>query len=51
METKRLGVLYACVLYARGTMPPDGRTAAKEFWKKLDLAPKQTPSLMLPARR
>jgi hypothetical protein len=37
METKRLGELYARVLYARGTMPPDWRTAAAEFWEQLDL--------------
>jgi hypothetical protein len=50
-QTKRLGVLYACVLYARGTMPPDWRTAAEEFWKQLESAPKPTSSLVLPRRR
>ncbi len=44
LETKRLGVLYARVLYARGALPPDWRTAAEKFWEQLEAAPRRIPA-------
>lgn len=35
-ETKRLGILYARVLYARGALTPDWRGTLEEVWQRLD---------------
>jgi len=35
-ETRRLGVLYARVLYARGALPPTCRETMERFWEQLD---------------
>jgi hypothetical protein len=38
-ETRRLGTLYACVLYARGNLPADWRATLEEFWTRLEALP------------
>jgi len=43
-HAKRLGVLYARVLYARGALPPSFRAAVENFWQRLDEVPARAPS-------
>jgi hypothetical protein len=38
-DVKRLGTLYARVLYARGALPPSWRAALEAFWERLDSVP------------
>jgi hypothetical protein len=38
-ETRRLGTLYAGVLYARGALPPDWRKTLEGFWERLAAVP------------